>query len=142
MRGAALTAWPCSAGPRDGRGVGYPFTLARPALEIERVPRLRTLKDRLARQQQRLRSPEKRADRFYLSPEWRALKARRRLDRDYFAAKARAKAGEWVILDHKRERKDGGDELDPANTEWLTVSEHAAKTARARSDRAQGRGGG
>jgi 5-methylcytosine-specific restriction protein A len=41
---------------------------------------------------------------------------RRKRDPDYAAAKARAKPGERLILDHKRERKDGGADLDPANT--------------------------
>src|SRR5688572_2791755 len=87
----------------------------------------------------RVRSEPKRADRFYSSPGWRALVSARKLDADYFAARARAKQGERLILDHVRERKDGGADLDPANTEWLTHSEHQAKTARARHRRAQGR---
>lgn len=64
------------------------------------------------------------------------LVASRRRDPDYAAAKARAKVGERLILDHVRERKDGGADLDPANTQWLTHSEHQAKTARARAARA------
>ena len=47
-----------------------------------------------------------------------------------FAAKARAKDGERLILDHVVERKDGGAPLDPANTQWLTFSELQAKTER------------
>ena len=85
------------------------------------------------------------AETFYQSPAWRALVARRKRDPDYQAALARCRPGERVILDHKRERKDGGAELDPANTEWLTFSEHQAKTAAARKARARGqrhRGGG
>jgi hypothetical protein len=64
------------------------------------------------------------------------------LDRDYFEALSRAKSGERLILDHVRERKDGGADLDPANTEWLTFSEHQAKTAKAKARRARGQGGG
>lgn len=83
-----------------------------------------------------LRVPAKAlVDPFYSSPEWRALKAKRRRDPDYAAAKARAKPGEWLVLDHKVERRDGGAALDPANTEWLTQGEHNAKTARAKRAR-------
>lgn len=77
------------------------------------------------------------ADPFYLSREWRELVASRKHDADYAAAKARAKPGERLILDHKRERKDGGADLDRLNTEWLTMSEHQAKTAAARRTRAR-----
>jgi len=76
------------------------------------------------------------ADRFYLSREWTQLVARRRLDPDYAAALGRAKPGERLVLDHVRERKDGGADLDPANTQWLTHSEHQRKTARERAKRA------
>lgn len=85
------------------------------------------------------------ADPFYLSREWIALRERRRADADYVAAVARAKPGERIVLDHVKERKDGGADLDPANTEWLTHSEHQAKTAKAKAARAmrrRGRGGG
>jgi 5-methylcytosine-specific restriction protein A len=81
----------------------------------------------------------KTADPFYLSPEWRQLVARRKLEPDYFAALKRRKyPGERMILDHDREIKDGGALLDPANTVWRTMSEHQAKTAKRRAERAQG----
>ncbi len=82
---------------------------------------------------------------FYRSVGWLALVESRKGDPDWHAAKARAKAGERLILDHKVERRDGGADLDPANTEWLTFGEHQAKTAKARARRARGdatRGGG
>lgn len=98
---------------------------------------------RLGSAPRRLRAAPKRADPFYLSKEWRALVERRKLDPDYAEAKARAKEGERLILDHKAERKDGGADLDPSNTEWLTHSEHQAKTPRAKRARAGlGRRGG
>jgi hypothetical protein len=84
----------------------------------------------------RLAPSAKRVEPFYHSPEWIALRERRKRDADYGVALSRAKPGERVILDHKRERKDGGESLDPANTEWLTHSEHQAKTARAKRARA------
>lgn len=99
---------------------------------------LKTMPARLGRQPSRVRAPVKVAEPFYQSAAWQRLKARRRLDPDYFAALARAKSGERLILDHKHERKDGGADLDPENTEWLTMSEHAAKTAKARARRARG----
>jgi 5-methylcytosine-specific restriction protein A len=77
---------------------------------------------------------------FYSSKAWRALVARRKRDPDYVAALLRSK-GERLILDHVVERKDGGADLDPFNTQWLTMSEHAAKTAKARAKRASGPAG-
>jgi 5-methylcytosine-specific restriction enzyme A len=87
----------------------------------------------------RLARAPKRAEPFYQSAEWRALVAARRQDKDYWQAKARARDGERVILDHIVERSDGGAELDPKNTQWLTFSEHQAKTARAKAARIGGR---
>jgi hypothetical protein len=100
--------------------------------------RLRSLPSRLSAPAPRLTAPAKTADPFYLSSEWAALKARRRLDPDYYAARRRAKPGERLILDHIVERRDGGAELDPNNTQWLTWGEHNAKTAQARARRARG----
>lgn len=101
--------------------------------------RLKEMAPRLGRARPRLAPAPKVAERFYSSPEWLALRARRKLDSDWFAAKRRAKPGERLILDHIRERRDGGDDLDPANTQWLTMSEHQAKTARVKAGRARGR---
>lgn len=83
-----------------------------------------------------VRAAPKRADPFYQSPQWRSLVARRRLDADYQAAAARALPGERLILDHVNERRDGGADLDPKNTQWLTHGEHQAKTARTKRWRA------
>lgn len=83
-----------------------------------------------------LRLPAKKAAPFYQSKEWRALVARRKRDADYGAAVARAKPGERVVLDHVIEISDGGARLDPANTQWLTDSEHRVKTAKAKRARA------
>lgn len=73
---------------------------------------------------------------FYQSREWIELRERRKRDPDHAAALVRAKPGERVILDHDIEIKDGGAKLDPANTKWLTFSEHQAKTAGAKAARA------
>lgn len=75
---------------------------------------------------------------FYSSPEWKALRSARMKDADYRAAKQRAGGGR-VILDHVHEIKDGGAPLDPRNTQWLTMAEHATKTERAKGARV-GRG--
>jgi len=101
--------------------------------------RLTALGSRLSPPAPRLKQQPKTADPFYQSSEWRDLKERRKLDPDYYAARRRAKPGERLILDHVDERRDGGAELDPANTEWLTMSEHNAKTARARAERSRGK---
>lgn len=100
--------------------------------------RLKALPSRLGAQEPKLRALPKQAEAFYQSPEWRALVQQRKGDPDYVAALLRGKPGERMILDHKVERKDGGADLDPANTEWLTFTEHQAKTAQARAARAAG----
>lgn len=102
------------------------------------MAKLQGLPPRIGALAPRVQAEPKRADRFYYSPEWRSLVAARKLDADWFAARARAKQGERLILDHVKERKDGGSDLDPANTEWLTFSEHQAKTAKARRRRTHG----
>ncbi len=93
-------------------------------------PRLRALAPKLA-------AAPKRVEPFYTSRAWRALVKRRKLDADYFAALRRAEedGSSRVILDHDVERKDGGAELDPANTQWLTFREHQRKTAEAKRRR-------
>jgi 5-methylcytosine-specific restriction enzyme A len=102
------------------------------------MARLKALAPRIGAAPARLAAMPKQAERFYSSPEWRALVAARRRDPDYAAARARARPGERLILDHVVERRDGGAELDPANTEWLTFGEHQRKTAEARAKRARG----
>lgn len=102
--------------------------------------RLTNIKPQLGSIGPRLRPPPKITEQFYSSPEWRALVARRKRDPDHAAAQRRAKPGERLILDHIKERRDGGAEFDPANTAWLTMSEHAAKTAKAKGRRARGQG--
>lgn len=102
------------------------------------MAKLKTMPSRLSASAPKLRLAPKEAEPFYRSAAWKNLVNDRKLDADYFAAKARAKPGERVILDHRIERKDGGADLDAANTEWLTFSEHQVKTAAARAKRARG----
>lgn len=105
------------------------------------MARLKALRPRLTSSASRLKVAVKVVEPFYQSKGWKTLVARRKLDRDYFAAKWRAKGdgSDRVILDHIHERKDGGDDLDPANTQWLTMREHNSKTAKAKAERATGR---
>lgn len=100
---------------------------------MAKARRLRQLSPRLAPLAPRLRALPREGDRFYQSREWKALVAARKLDGDYFGALKRAKAdgSARVILDHRIERRDGGADLDPGNTQWLTHTEHQAKTAKA-----------
>jgi 5-methylcytosine-specific restriction enzyme A len=95
----------------------------RSAMRIGRAP------NRIAPAPLRTKAAPKMAAAFYQSAEWKALKAMRRRDPDYAMARKRCKPGEWLVLDHVIEIKDGGAPLDPANTQWLTNSEHQAKTA-------------
>ena len=100
------------------------------------MAKLTGMPGRLGTMPQRMPVAAKVADPFYHSREWLALRSRRRRDADYAAAAARGKPGERIVLDHVIERKDGGADLDPANTEWLTHSEHQAKSAKAKAARA------
>lgn len=103
---------------------------------------LKALPSRLAGLRPRVAPLPKAVEPFYQSKGWRDLVAVRKLDADYFAALRRAKedGSKRCILDHVRERKDGGDDLDPRNTQWLTMNEHQKKTAQARRNRARGGG--
>jgi 5-methylcytosine-specific restriction protein A len=109
-----------------------------------RMGRLKAIGSRVGSMPAKVRAAPKGVERFYSSAAWRDLVRDRKRDPDYALARQRAKPGERMILDHKVERKDGGADLDPANTEWLTFSEHQAKTAKARAARARGEtwGGG
>lgn len=99
--------------------------------------RLSRVPQRIAPAPSRVRVAPKVVTRFYSSPEWIALREARRKDADYREAlKRRAHKGERLILDHKVEIKDGGAPLDPKNTQWLTFTEHQAKTERAKRRRA------
>jgi 5-methylcytosine-specific restriction protein A len=102
--------------------------------------RLKAMAPRLAGLRPRVAAMPKVAEPFYTSRAWQKLRAMRMLDADYFAALKRAKqdGSSRVVLDHKRERKDGGADLDPRNTQWLTNTEHQAKTAAARKARGRG----
>jgi len=88
--------------------------------------------------------PPKKADPFYLSPEWRALLARLMVERFGSPANARCedplckspgRRGVRLFGDHVHELKDGGAPLDPHNVLFRCGSCHTRKTAEARAVR-------
>ena len=84
----------------------------------------------------------KRADRFYLSPEWRDYRKRHR------AWTKQRKGGVWccvcggggrLILDHRVERRDGGADFPPfEEADWYCAGCHNRKTAAAKAKRTGG----
>lgn len=106
------------------------------------VGRLKAMPSRIGALPPRVRSLPKVAERFYQSAEWRAYRKRH-------AAWTRSRQGGlWcakcggtsrLMLDHKVERKDGGEDFPPfEGAEWLCGGCHNAKTAKARARRASG----
>jgi 5-methylcytosine-specific restriction endonuclease McrA len=80
--------------------------------------------------------PPKRADKFYLSPEWLELR-----DRVRFDAAGRCQAPgcgrieRRMFVDHRVELQDGGQPLDRKNVWLLCGSCHTRKTAAERARR-------
>ncbi len=79
---------------------------------------------------------EKKADPFYLSPEWRALmakliKQRGRRCEDSEHDRTKPREGVRIFGDHVQEIKDGGALLDPTNVMLRCGPCHARKTAEA-----------
>ena len=101
--------------------------------------RLTALPSRLGRMPAKLAAPPKIAEDFYSSPEWRALKKAKRAQGRVWCVDCGS--NKRLILDHKRERKDGGAELDLVNTEWRCIPCHNRKTAAVRGRRARGEAG-
>lgn len=93
----------------------------------------------------------KRADPFYLTPEYRAWRetvisrAGRRcedIDQRTGSRCTKAEPSHRMFADHVIEVKDGGAPYDPANGKCLCGSHHTFKTAQARADRLRQGGGG
>lgn len=89
---------------------------------------------------------EKKAEPFYLSPEWKALmrhliKVRGRRCEDGEHDRTKPREGVRLYGDHVIEIKDGGAKLDPANVMLRCATCHGRKTALERAKRAQGGGG-
>jgi 5-methylcytosine-specific restriction enzyme A len=92
----------------------------------------------------RIPLPPKKAESFYLSPEWRKLIAGLVLSRGRRCEKCgafRNDHGEPIRLfgDHIIELKDGGALLDENNVKILCPKCHSAKTAQARARRSRAR---
>jgi 5-methylcytosine-specific restriction protein A len=86
---------------------------------------------------------EKKADPFYLSPEWKALmrhiiKVRGRRCEDQRHDVAAPREGVRLYGDHIVEVQDGGAKLDPSNVMLRCGPCHGRKTAEARAARARG----
>ena len=91
-------------------------------------------------QRAKIKSPEKVADPFYRSPEWRQMlayiiKARGRRCEDAEHDPSTPRIGVRIYGDHVRELRDGGAPLDPSNIMLRCASCHTRKTAAARRER-------
>jgi 5-methylcytosine-specific restriction protein A len=95
----------------------------------------------------KVRLPEKKAEPFYLTPEWRALMDSIIVERFGSRAKARCedpqcrqphRLGIRIFGDHVVERKDGGALLDRRNILCRCGSCHTRKTSEARAARLKG----
>lgn len=106
---------------------------------------VRTLKPALQTMDTRtVRSPEKRADPFYLTPEYRAWRAkviakagRRCEDVDQATGQrcTKAEPKHRMFADHIVEVKDGGAPYDTSNGKCRCGSHHTTKTAKVRAER-------
>ena len=104
--------------------------------------KLRNLPARFGRAPRRVPALPKKADRFYLTNEWRKLVARLKEERGNWCNRCGASgAGGRIIGDHIHEIKDGGERLDADNVELLCQGCHNAKTAAAKAVRVKGGGG-
>lgn len=100
--------------------------------------RLKAATSRLGPAKPKLAAAPKRADRFYQSTDWKALRAAKRAEGP--ASCCMCGKGGRLILDHRAERKDGGADLPSlAELDWYCVGHHNAKTAAAKAARVHGR---
>lgn len=89
----------------------------------------------------RIGAAVKTTDPFYLSAEWRELVTIVRQQRGYVCeacGQDMSSNRRALIADHIRERKDGGQDLDPANVRLLCLPCHNHKTAQASKARRSG----
>jgi 5-methylcytosine-specific restriction enzyme A len=89
---------------------------------------------------------EKKAEPFYLSPEWKALmrhliKVRGRRCEDTEHDRTKPREGVRLYGDHVIEISDGGARLDPSNIMLRCAPCHGRKTAAERAKRARWGGG-
>ena len=109
---------------------------------MTRVPRLSTLRPRVAMASQRLQPRPKTTAPIYTSPEWRELitsiiRQRGRCCEDP-ACKTPGRTGIRVFGDHIKELQDGGALLDPRNVMLRCGSCHTTKTIAERAKRMRG----
>jgi 5-methylcytosine-specific restriction endonuclease McrA len=107
---------------------------------MTKVPRLSTLRPRVAMASQRLTPRPKTAAPVYSSPEWRTLIAaiirqRGRRCEDPRCTTPNRAAGQRVYGDHIHELSDGGALLDPFNVMLRCSPCHGRKTASERDKR-------
>jgi 5-methylcytosine-specific restriction endonuclease McrA len=96
--------------------------------------RLKCAAPRLQPAKQGLAIPEKKADPFYSTPEfreWRDLVIKRAGN----ACEKCGRRGVRLFADHIKEIRDGGARLDPANGQCLCGSCHTLKTGAERASR-------
>ena len=103
------------------------------------MAKLRSMAPRLGTMPPKVRAAPKTAESFYNSPEWNAIRRQLERERGRRCEERGCETPRYrVILDHIRERKDGGADLDPRNLRWLCFNHHQQKTATARAARARG----
>ena len=98
------------------------------------MARLQRIPSRIPAPPSRVSKPPKIAERFYLTPEWKALVSMLINERGR-QCQACGREGCRIYADHITERKDGGADLDPSNIQLLCGSCHSTKTASARRAR-------
>ena len=98
---------------------------------------VRRQKSRVGSLRARIGKPPKKADAVLLSPAWKALHDKRMKDPDYALGCAwpGCESHDNLRLDHVTERRDGGAELDGANTQWLCNRHNIAKAVMAKRKR-------
>jgi 5-methylcytosine-specific restriction protein A len=106
--------------------------------------KLQTLRPRVGLANlQTAKAPPKTADKFYLSPEWIALRDRvRREAGGRCQAPGCGRIEQRMFVDHIIELKDGGAPLDRSNLWLLCGACHSLKTAAERARRIAERPGG
>ena len=103
------------------------------------MAQLKGLPRRMGRAPAKVAALPKRADRFYQSREWKALREAKLAEGPAFCCVCGKGKGK-LILDHREERKDGGADLPSLDElDWYCVGDHNRKTAAAKAARVRER---